>query len=286
MIQNDAEIQYAVNAFRLAFQRMPTTQRSGELLGRGTGSSLEFQEHREYTIGDDIRHLDWAAYGRSDSLMVRLYREEISPQTDILLDASRSMETGTGVKKQVACQLATLLMLLTNRLGGRATIHPLNDSYPPLRFGLTELDQLEQTSFSGRTPLPELLKRGGLQLGRKTVRFVISDFLFPHNPESLIQQLATDAGSLWVIQLLNHWEADPSADGGRRLIDVETGHESDLIIDRNAIAEYNRRLHHLQKELHGHCQRFHANFVSLVADRGLRKLCRDELCTTGLLDVV
>ena len=34
--------------------------RSGELLGRGTGSSLEFQEYREYLPGDDIRHVDWA----------------------------------------------------------------------------------------------------------------------------------------------------------------------------------------------------------------------------------
>ena len=72
---------------------MPVAGRTGELLGRGTGSSLEFQEYREYVPGDDIRHVDWAAFARSDALMVRLYREEISPRTEILFDASTSMIT-------------------------------------------------------------------------------------------------------------------------------------------------------------------------------------------------
>ena len=85
------EVQQAAARYQLGLPRMPVSGRSGELLGRGTGSSLEFQEYREYQFGDDIRHLDWAAYARSDALMVRLYREEISPRMEILLDASRSM---------------------------------------------------------------------------------------------------------------------------------------------------------------------------------------------------
>ena len=64
---------------------------SGERLGAGTGSSLEFQDYRPYAPGDDLRHVDWAAYARSEVLAVRLYREEVAPRIDLVLDISRSM---------------------------------------------------------------------------------------------------------------------------------------------------------------------------------------------------
>src|SRR6476646_437313 len=97
-MHNDPEVQRAADTFQLGLPRTPSAGRAGELLGRGTGSSLEFQEYREYVPGDDIRHLDWGAYARSDTLMVRLFREEISPRTEILLDASRSMASGGEIK--------------------------------------------------------------------------------------------------------------------------------------------------------------------------------------------
>ena len=103
---NDLEVQRAADTYLLGLPRTPAAGRSGELLGRGTGSSLEFQEYREYVPGDDIRHLDWGAYARSDMLMVRLFREEISPKTEILLDASRSMTSGSGMKSRVARHVA------------------------------------------------------------------------------------------------------------------------------------------------------------------------------------
>src|SRR5579863_10077366 len=146
------EVQRAVDTFMLGLPRTPAAGRSGELLGRGTGSSLEFQEYREYVPGDDIRHLDWGAYARSDTLMVRLFREEISPRTEILLDASRSMTSGGELKSRVARQLAALFAVLSARLGGRPVVVPLEDG-PAVPLGLDELDRLSQISCSGRTNL-------------------------------------------------------------------------------------------------------------------------------------
>src|SRR5580692_384739 len=135
---NDPEVQRAVDTFSLGLPRTPAAGRSGELLGRGTGSSLEFQEYREYVPGDDIRHLDWGAYARSDTLMVRLFREEISPRTEILLDASRSMTAGGAMKSRVARQLAAVFALLSARLGGRPVVVPLQDG-PAVPLGLDAL---------------------------------------------------------------------------------------------------------------------------------------------------
>lgn len=283
-MQNDPDVQYALNAFRLSLARMPVAGRTGEYLGRGRGSSLEFQEYREYAPGDDIRHLDWAAFGRSDALMVRLYREEISPHTEILVDASQSMTTGSGAKERVARQLATLLALLTGRIGGRAGVYLLDDAAAPAALEAGQLDELTSRPFTGTATLDEVMQRGSLRLGRQAVRIVISDFLFPHDPESLVRRLASDAGFLWVIQVLGEWEADPAPMGGRKLVDAESGMESNLMLDRRAVNDYKRRLHHLQDELARGCRRVHASFLSVVAERGLRELCRADLCAAGLLE--
>src|SRR5260221_4105589 len=103
---NDPEVQRAADTYQLGLPRAPAAGRSGELLGRGTGSSLEFQEYREYVPGDDIRHLDWGAYARSDTLSVRPFRQQISPRTPIRIDASRSMTTGGPLKSRLTRQLA------------------------------------------------------------------------------------------------------------------------------------------------------------------------------------
>src|SRR5207302_10983766 len=84
---NDLEVQRAADTYMLGLPRTPAAGRSGELLGRGTGSPLEFQEYREYVPGDDIRHLDWGAYARSDRLMVRPFRAGVRPKTEIPPDA-------------------------------------------------------------------------------------------------------------------------------------------------------------------------------------------------------
>lgn len=278
----DPEVQQAADAYRLGLPHAPTAGRSGELLGRGSGSSLEFQEYRPYVPGDDLRHLDWAAYARSDTLMVRLYREEISPRTEVLLDASRSMNSGGEVKPRVARQLAALFALLSARLGGRPAVLPLSDG-SPVPLGLDGLDLLAALPFTGRSSMSDLLDAHILPLKRQAVRIVISDFLFPHDPAALIRRLAADASALWVVQLLSAWEAQPAALGGRRLVDIETAAATDIVLDRKAIAGYLSRLGVLQEELLKNCRRAHATFLTLVADRGLESLCRNELSAAGML---
>lgn len=282
-MRSDPEVMQAVHRYQLGLPRIPVAGQSGELMGRGAGSSLEFQEFREYLPGDDIRHLDWGTFARSDTLMVRLYREEISPRTVVYLDASKSMSTGQGSKSLVARQLASMFLQLSGRLGGRPQLYLLNDARPLQPLTLESLNTLASTPLQGIASLPELLAEGQLPLRPQSVRIVISDFLFPHDPGALIRRLAAGAGVLWVIQLLTDWEANPTEQGGRKLIDVESGTHTDLVINRTAIAAYTRRLRVLQEGLMRECRRVHAPFSILTADRGLTRLCREELTACGML---
>lgn len=283
-MMRDSEVQQAVDAYRLGLPRMPVSGRTGELLGRGAGSSVEFQEYREYLFGDDTRHLDWAAFARSDTLMVRMYREEISPRAEILLDASRSMTTN-GEKSRVARQLAGLFAQLCGRVGGRPSLLPLNDALPLHPLGLESLASLETLKFDGVASLDELLAEGRIPLKPQSVRIVISDFLFPHDPDVCLRRLAAGAGVLWVLQLLTAWEANPTEMGGRRLIDIEGGAATDLLMNRKLIDAYRERLGRLQDGLVRACRRSHARFVPLIADHGLLRLCREDLCAAEILRV-
>jgi len=282
-VRHDPEVQNAVSRYQLGLLHVPTAGQSGELLGRGTGSSLEFQEYREYMPGDDIRHLDWSAYARSDQLMIRLFREEISPRTEILLDASRSMGLGETDKTQVMKQLAAMFAMMSGQLGGRPTIFLADDRRPAEQLTIESLERLSELEPTGVSNLEQIVSEGAVPFKRQSVRIVISDFLFPHDPETLVRKLAAESAALWVIQLLNRFEQDPTALGGRRLVDVETGGETDMIINADRVRQYKERLHRLQTSLARASRRVHAPFVTLVAERGLSELCQTDLCQTGML---
>jgi hypothetical protein len=147
------------------------------------------------------------------------------------------------------------------------------------------IDRLETLPFTAIGTLTDLLAASAVPLKPQAVRIVISDFLFPHDPGALIRRLATGASALWIIQLLTAWEADPSEMGGRRLVDIESGADTDMLINRQAIAGYRHRLGRLQQELTRNCRRVHAPFVTAIADRGLADICRDDLCQAGILRV-
>jgi uncharacterized protein (DUF58 family) len=59
------------------------------------GMAVEFAEHRQYSAGDDLKHLDWKVYGRSDKLYLKQYQQETNLDVILLVDASASMSYGT-----------------------------------------------------------------------------------------------------------------------------------------------------------------------------------------------
>ena len=138
-------------------------------------------------------------------------------------------------------------------------------------------------AFDGSRTLAEALNARAIPLKRQTVRVVISDFLFPHDPDLLLRRLAGNASVLWIVQVLNAWEAKPTTLGGRKLVDLETTEEANLQVVEKTIAEYSARLLVLQQELSRACRRVHATFAILIAERGLLDLCGNELCAAEIL---
>jgi uncharacterized protein (DUF58 family) len=267
----------AAAGFRLAMPRTPIGGRVGERLGSGTGSSLEFQEHRSYAPGDDLRHVDWAAYARSELLAIRLYREEVAPRIDLVLDVSRSMAV-TEQKIRAYGELAGLLACACASTAADCRVITAS-SVQPRPLQLPEEIERYLACNASRSAFEEV----HLPFRRRSLRVVISDFLFPHDPDVLVSRLARDGASLSVVQLTLREEAEPAAEGGSRLVDVEGNGELDLMIDDAAIHDYRARFGRLRQGLSKAARRAGANFAPVVAGTPVREVAR-RLAAAGVLE--
>ena len=262
------EVHRAAATVRLAMPRTPVGGRLGERLGAGTGSSLEFQDYRQYTMGDDLRHVDWSAYARSEVLTVRLYREEVAPRIDLVLDVSRSMAV-TERKSRAYDQLCALLACASASAEADCRIvTAAAEGSRPLEIP----EHIER--FLRYESRFSVLEQTQLALRRRSVRVVLSDFLFPHDPDVLVGRLARDGASLALIQLTLPEEAEPVVEGGRRMLDVEGHGEVDLVIDETTVRNYRERFGRLRLGLVRASRRAGASFTHLLAGTPLREIIR------------
>jgi uncharacterized protein (DUF58 family) len=89
-----------LNPFELRSKMIVEGIRSGLHISPHKGMSVEFNQHRPYTPGDDLKHLDWKVLARSDRPTIKQYDQETTLDVEILVDCSASMRFGTlGVKK-------------------------------------------------------------------------------------------------------------------------------------------------------------------------------------------
>ena len=251
----------------------------GDRLGPNVGSSLEFQDYRDYTPGDDPRHVDWAAYARRDELVVRLHKEEVTAHLDVILDTSRSMASTTA-KKERAIELTRLLVFLGETDKLRTTLWLVGGDALPIRGSFTQ--HIQTLSFDSPQGLESLIQHGNL-FPKQGIRVVISDFLCQHTPADIVRPLQRDAARCTLIQLLDRNEHSPSQDGGRRLTDVETGETLDIILNDQSTAEYLKRLEALTKAYRRQIQATGGLLIRTVADDELMTMCRGPLLDGGLL---
>src|SRR5436190_15966709 len=96
------------------------------------GSSVEFAEHKEYSPGDEIRHIDWKAYGKFDRYYVKRFEEETELTAYLVLDRSGSMAyAGEGVSKlEYAAYLTAALAYVLNRQSDRVALYAFGGGDP------------------------------------------------------------------------------------------------------------------------------------------------------------
>jgi uncharacterized protein (DUF58 family) len=151
------------------------------------GFSVEFKQHRQYVPGDEIRHIDWRVFARSDRYYIREYEEETNLRATIILDRSGSMDYGGGQPGQVskfeyATKLAaclSYLMLQQSDGVGLVTFDTEIRRYIPPRSRVSHLrmilNELESGKPGGETELGKVFHDLVPKLHRRGLLVIISD---------------------------------------------------------------------------------------------------------------
>src|SRR5919108_4935360 len=204
---------------------------AGLQLGREAGASLEFRDHRDYQPGDDLRRIDWNAFARSDRLTVKLYREEISPHLDIVLDGSRSMSLEASAKMQATVGLAAVLAVAAENAGYTHNAWLAREGCAPVTNGTNRPSAWSGIEFDVRSNPVDAFTRLPPRFSRMGMRAFISDLLWLGEPLTVLQHLAQNASSIVVVQVLAEADVNPTERGRVRLIDSETDQQREIFID-------------------------------------------------------
>src|SRR5262245_21049089 len=148
------------------------------------GFSVEFAEHRQYYPGDEIRHIDWRAFGKTDRYYIKEYEEETNLKAHLLVDASGSMAyRGAHPAKfeyarYIAASLAYLMLHQRDAVGlslhdtqVRAVVRPRASSKHLLHL----LTALENAAPGGETALAPLWHTIAMQLKQRSLVVILSD---------------------------------------------------------------------------------------------------------------
>ena len=229
------------------------------------GYSVEFAEHREYVPGDEIRRIDWKAFGKFDRYFVKEYEEETNLRAYLLLDASASMDYGAAqVRKfDYGCYLAVSLAYLMLRQGddvGLATFGGQVQRYIPPRSGLKHMQALtnllETTQPQGETRLDQVLREVAGKIKKRGMIIVISDLF--DAPELVLRALRYfrhRRNEVMVFHLLDKNELEFPFERLTMFEDIEDANSRMLADPRTIRAAYLQQLQAFIEDYRRACRR-------------------------------
>ncbi len=212
------------------------------------GFSAEFAELRGYRPGDDLRHIDWRMYARSDRFYVKQFEEETNLRAHLLLDVSASMGWSSRppilpTKLWYGSTLAAALASILLRQGDRAGLAVFDDrirgwlsSRGGRRQWVEFVRKLDGLEASGSTDASTAIREVALRLHRRGLVVLISDLLIdPEETIRALRYLAHRKHQVMVFHLLDPGERDLTGSGDARFRDPETGEE--LLVDVTEVRE-------------------------------------------------
>jgi uncharacterized protein (DUF58 family) len=209
------------------------------------GSSVEFAEYRKYVAGDDLRRLDWRAYGRSDRFYVKEFEADTNLRCCLVLDTSGSMEFGSGgvakieYARRVAGTLGYLALQQGDAVGLTCVAGGIVRHVPPRRNPahlMAVFDVLEQVKPHGETRLVSVLHELAETVRQRALIVILSDlFVEPDLLRGCFQHLRFRKHDVAVFHLLDPQELAFTFRRPMRFLDMEGGPA--VFAEPNEIAE-------------------------------------------------
>jgi len=244
------------------------------------GFAIEFEEHRQYVPGDDLKHLDWKLLGKLNRYYVKQYEEDTSLRAYLVLDCSGSMGYRSGEHTKLDCGRFVAGVLAYMLVGqqdavGLVTCTSKIQTYLPPRSTPTQmkhiLDTLEATETGEDTGLGEVLHALANRIKRRGLIVIVSDFF--DDPDDIISALnhfAHKKHEVIVYQVLDRKEVAFPFNDMTRFESLE-GEDFVLTDPLRLKREYVHQFEEHQQRIRESCHRLRIDFVQLFTDEPVER---------------
>jgi uncharacterized protein (DUF58 family) len=196
------------------------------------GFSQEFAEYRMYTPGDDLRHVDWNVYARTERAYLKRYRGETNTRVTVMMDLSKSMSFGgKPTKLEYARFLVSSILYLAVQQRDAAGLILFDDAVqqfvpPSSRVGQLQklLHAVEKAEVGQHTNFAKPFEQFLEFVRRRGVVIVVSDFYA--DPQTIIDTIVPlryKGNEVVLFHVLDRQELEPKLNAPATVIDMETG---------------------------------------------------------------
>ena len=244
------------------------------------GFSVEFAEHRSYEPGDEIRHIDWKLYGKTNRLYVKRYEEETNLRAHLILDTSKSMAyTSGGVSKlEYGSYLLAALSYLMIRQQDAAGVVLFDENIrsfiPPKSIPShlnTLLNTLDIRAPGEDTKIEPVLHEMAERIKKRGLVIIISDlFDDPENIMNGLKHFRHSKQEVILFHILDRNELEFDFNTRTKFVDMESGEEitTDPWHVKN---EYKNLIKGLQDYYRSECRLNLIDYIPLFTDDSLDK---------------
>ena len=244
------------------------------------GFSVEFSEHRSYEPGDEIKHIDWKLYGKTNRLYVKRYEEETNLRAHLILDTSKSMSyTSNKVSKldYGSYLLAALSYLMISQQDAAGVVlfdEKIRTFIPPKSTPShlnTLLNILDAPKPGNDTKIESVLHQMAERINKRGLVIIISDLLDePKNVVNGLKHFRHRKQEVILFHILDRNELEFEFENRTKFVDMESGEE--ITTDPWHIKnEYKNLILDIQKYHRRNCRLNKIDYVPLYTDDSLDK---------------
>lgn len=225
------EVTTRIRRLELAARRVVEGFLSGMHRSPYFGQSIEFLQHRQYTPGDEIRHIDWKVYARQDRLHIKQYEEETNLRLTLLFDRSGSMAYGEGEanKFEYASAIAASLAYLALRQKDATALYTFDTTVRasvPAKSQQQQLTHilsiLDSVGAAGRTDLRQVAREVAQGIPKRGLVILISDLLGVDRLVDGLRVLRQRGHDVVIFHVLHEDELEFDFSGATRFDNLES----------------------------------------------------------------
>ncbi len=286
----DSDFMTRLEQLEIVSRKIHASSQRGERRSRRKGESAEFADYRNYVVGDDLRHIDWNIYARLDRLFLKLFLEEEDLNVSLLIDVSKSMESGEPSKALYAKRVAAAMAYIGLCNFDRVTLCAYSDRIIGYRQGLRSrrmmskvVEFLEEIPIEGKSHFAVAAKQFAQRQRQKGVVLVLSDFLDKGGFEDGFRYLLGRKMDVYALQILSPQEVEPDLTGDLRLVDAEDDDVAEITVSKLLLDKYKANLQAYCESIREYCSQRGVSYYLAITKHPFETLVLNYLRQRGLV---